>query len=195
MGIFEKVKNIFKNRSTEGENREERAVQDSSNKDFISAKEGAETGELEKLLQKEYELKMQKKYQACLDLWEGYVEENPKLVHLGRVRRAKIHILQEDKERAEGELLTFIDWYTSQGKINYQGNYFAIFISVLQDLGYLHGRWKDKKEYLANLSGEDIKLQRDKTMARIKKGLEILEERDCWTQALEQIKENIDLIR
>ncbi|MFW6381602.1 MAG: hypothetical protein ACOCZ3_03575 [Bacillota bacterium] len=165
MGIIDRVKDIF-NFKKEDKTPEAR---------FEQARESRLDGEL----------------QEALDHWNRLQEESPEFKPRVNIGRARVYILMGKSNPARRELMEFMEWYCQRESVDYNSTFFTIFISALQDLGYLEGDWPDKQQYLDNLAGSDITLDRSQVVDRIQQGLEILKEEGLWTEDLKLIKDNI----
>ncbi len=162
-------------------------------KEFTS-KDETEQKEIQLLAEKAFEAKMNGNYEKALKLWDDFSSEFPEAEAQAKARKAKLYIILDDKEKAKDELISFFKWYSDKGSFNYSSGYFTIFISALQDLGFYTKEWSDEVNYIKNISGEDISLDKKLTMERIAAGLEYLKENDIWSSSLEEVEKNLGIL-
>ncbi|MGM0409407.1 MAG: hypothetical protein ACQEQF_01490 [Bacillota bacterium] len=194
MSFLDKIKEFFnfeKEKEIDEENINEEEIK--IKKEFVS-KDETEQKEIQLLAEKAFEAKMNGNYEKALKLWEDFSSEFPEAKAQAKTRKAKLYIILDNKEKAKDELLSFFKWYSEKGSFDYSSGYFTVFISALQDLGFYTKEWSDEDDYIKNISGEDISLDKKLTMERIAKGLDYLKENDIWSSSLEEVEKNLGIL-
>ena len=198
MKFFDKIKDIFKFNKSKKEDKSR--IEDKEDKNNESSKEtkinqnrekDIEQKEIQILAEKAFKAKVQGKYKKALQLWNEFCEEYPEAKAQAKARKAKIYIILGQTDKAEEELLEFFEWYSTKGSFDYSSSYFTVFISALQDLGFYSEEWEDNDDYLKNISGEDVSLDKRLTMERIQSGLDYLKKHDVWSSSLEEVEKNL----
>jgi len=206
MSFFDKIKDIFnfkkEKKKNDFNNEEEMEVKENITEDIKNNEkmkndtENANTKqkEIQILAEKAFEAKVNGEYKKALKLWDNFCNEYPEAKAQAKARKAKIYIILGKNEKAENELIEFFEWYSNKGSFDYSSSYFTVFISALQDLGFYVGEWADSKDYLKNISGEDVSLDKNLTMKRIQKGLDYLKKNDIWSSSLEEVEKNLGML-
>jgi len=201
MKFFDKIKDIFNFKKESQKKENSVSTTEPATKEKISESEvneikdenteQTEQKEIQILAEKAFEAKVNGEYDRALKLWNEFCEEYPEAKAQAKARKAKIYIIVGQNDKAEKELLEFFDWYSNKGSFDYSSSYFTVFISALQDLGFYAEEWEDSDDYLKNISGEDISLNKRLTMKRIQSGLNYLKNNDIWSSSLEEVEKNL----
>lgn len=197
MNFFEKIKDIFnfkKEKKNDFTNEKEVKQTIAEDMEDDTKNTNTEQKEIQKLAEKAFEAKVNGEYKKALKLWDDFCNEYPEANAQAKARKAKIYIILGENEKAKNELVEFFDWYSNKGSFDYSSSYFTVFISALQDLGFYVGEWEDSKDYLKNISGEDVSLDKNLTMKRIQKGLDYLKDNDIWSSSLEEVEKNLEML-
>ena len=197
MNFFEKIKDIFnfkKEKKNDFTNEKEVKQTIAEDMEDNTKNTNTEQKEIQKLAEKAFEAKVNGEYKKALKLWDDFCNEYPEANAQAKARKAKIYIILGENEKAKNELVEFFDWYSNKGSFDYSSSYFTVFISALQDLGFYVGEWEDSKDYLKNISGEDVSLDKNLTMKRIQKGLDYLKDNDIWSSSLEEVEKNLEML-
>ena len=201
MKFFDKIKDIFNFKKESQKKENSVSTTEPATKEKISESEvneikdenteQTEQKEIQILAEKAFEAKVNGEYDRALKLWNEFCEEYPEAKAQAKARKAKIYIIIGQNDKAEKELLEFFEWYSNKGSFDYSSSYFTVFISALQDLGFYAEEWEDSDDYLKNISGEDISLNKRLTMKRIQSGLNYLKNNDIWSSSLEEVEKNL----
>ena len=201
MKLFDKIKDIFNFKKTnkKKENRDEyqennKVEEINENEKSKKREKDTEQKEIQILAEKAFEAKVNGEYEKALKLWNDFCKEYPEAEAQAKARKAKIYIILGKNKKAEKELLEFFKWYSTKGSFDYSSSYFTVFISALQDLGFYAEEWEDNDEYLKNISGEDVSLDKRLTMQRIQSGLDYLKDNDIWSSSLEEVEKNLGVL-
>ncbi|MFW6026616.1 MAG: hypothetical protein ACOCRX_09755 [Candidatus Woesearchaeota archaeon] len=194
MSFLDKIKEFFnfeKEEEIDEENINEEEIK--IKKEFTSKNETKQK-EIQLLAEKAFEAKMSGNYKKALKLWDDFSSEFPEAKAQAKARKAKLYIILDNKEKAKDELLSFFKWYSEKGSFDYSSGYFTVFISALQDLGFYTKEWSDEDDYIKNISGKDISLDKNLTMERIAEGLDYLKDNDIWSSSLEEVEKNLGIL-
>lgn len=194
MSFLDKIKDFFNFEKEEEITEENINEEEIKIKKEFTSKDETEQKEIQRLAEKAFEAKMNGDYDKALKLWDDFSSEFPEAEAQAKARKAKLYIILDNKEKAKDELISFFKWYSDKGSFDYSSGYFTVFISALQDLGFYTKEWSDKDDYIKNISGEDISLDKKLTMERIAEGLEYLKENDIWSSSLEEVEKNLGIL-
>ncbi|MFW5855729.1 MAG: hypothetical protein ACOCVB_00500 [Bacillota bacterium] len=190
MSLWDSIKNLFK----KNKKQHKKQINNKSDNEKILDDVNDLEGEKKELAEKAFKARVNGDYNKALSYWQEFADKFPENEPQAMARRARIYILKNENNKGQEELFAFFRWYCQRESFNYNSRYFTIFISALQDLGYFCRDWPDSEQYLRNLAGDDVSLDKTKTMARIKAGLDCLKEEGIWSEALSQVRENLSAL-
>ncbi len=192
MGLFDYLGDLFKSEKSEQINQADK-ISEEENIEYLN--KNFETLSREELVEKAASLKNNNQLSEAINLWDEIVINYPEIKPEYMIKTGRIYILLDNKKQAKKNFINFIDWYCVERGLDYNGEYFTVFISVLQDLGFLAEKWSDEKVYLKSLVGEEVFMDRKLTEDRIKAGIDLLDEEGISYDAVDLIKDNISLLK